>query len=51
LGEIRCEIAEADEPREIRPADTFPLRECRKGNAFAFGECGVELARPEEQLD
>jgi hypothetical protein len=25
LGKIRREIAQADESREIRPADTFPL--------------------------
>ena len=51
LGDIRREIAEADEAREVRPADTFPLGECRKGNAFACGECRVEPARSEEQLD
>jgi hypothetical protein len=51
LCDIRREIAEADQPREIGPADTFPLGECGKRNAFAVGECRVELARPEEQLD
>jgi hypothetical protein len=51
LGDIRREIAEADEPREIGPADPFPLGECGKRNAFALGECRVEPARPEEQLD
>ena len=40
-----------DEPREIGPADPFPLGECGKGNAFALGECRVEPARPEKQLD
>jgi hypothetical protein len=29
LGDIRREIAEADEPREIGPADTFALGKCR----------------------
>ena len=44
LGKIRREIAEADKSSEIGPADTFPLGECRKGNAFAVGECRVEPA-------
>ena len=51
MCDIRREIAEGDQPSEIGPADTFPLGECRRGNAFAFGECRVEPARPEEQLD
>src|SRR6478672_4169547 len=51
LGNIRGEIAEADEPREIRAADPFPLGEYSKRNAFAIDECRVEPARPEEQLD
>ena len=42
LGDIRREIAEADEPCEIGPADPFPLRECGKVDAFALGECRVE---------
>ena len=42
LGDIRREIAEADEPCEIGPADPFALRECGKGDAFALGECRVE---------
>ena len=51
LGDIRREIAEADEPREIGPADPFPLGEYSKRNAFALGECRVEPARSEEQPD
>src|ERR1700730_3838345 len=51
LSDIRREIAEADEPREIGPADPFPVGECGKRNTFALGECRVEAARPEEQLD
>jgi hypothetical protein len=39
LGDIRREIAEADETSEIGPADTFPLGEYSKGDAFAVGEC------------
>src|ERR1700730_6554450 len=51
LGDIRREIAEAQEPREIGPADPFPPGECGKGSAFALGEWRVEPARPEEQPD
>jgi len=51
LGKIRREIAEADESGEIGPTDTFPLGERRKRTAFALGECRIEPARPEEQLD
>jgi hypothetical protein len=47
LGDIRRKIAEADEPREIGPADPFPLSECGKRNTFALGECRVEPACPE----
>ena len=50
LGDIRREIAEADEAGEVGPADTFPLGKCSKGDAFALGECRVEPARPEKQL-
>ena len=39
LGDIRCKIAEAEEPSEIGPADSFLLGECYKGDAFALGEC------------
>src|SRR5215831_13777588 len=51
LGDIRREIAEADEAGEVGPADTFALGECSKGDAFTLGECRVEPARPEKQLD
>jgi hypothetical protein len=50
LGDIRREIAEADEAGEVGPADTFLLGKCSKGDAFALGECRVEPARPEKQL-
>ena len=46
LSDILREIAEADEPREIGPADPFPVGECGKRNTFALGECRVEAARP-----
>jgi Resolvase, N terminal domain len=44
------EIAEADEAREVGPANTFALGECSKDDAFALGECRVEPACPEKQL-
>ena len=44
LRDIRREIAETQEPREIGPTDPFPLGECGKRNAFALGECRVEPA-------
>ena len=48
LGDIRRKIAEADEPREIGPADPFPLGEYGKRNAVALDECRVEPARQEQ---
>ena len=36
LGDIRREIAEADEAGEVGPANTFALGECSKGDAFGF---------------
>src|ERR1700730_9162972 len=51
LSDIRREIAEADEPREIGPADPFPVGESSYRSTFPRGECRVEAARPEEQLD
>ena len=50
LGEIRREIAEADEAGEVGPANPFPLGECSKGDAFNLSECRVEPAGPEKQL-
>src|SRR5882672_2308871 len=50
LGDIRREIAEADEAGEVGPANTLPPGEWRKGDAFALGECRVEPARHEKQL-
>ena len=51
LGDVRGEIAEADEPREIGWAHAFPLGQYGKRHAIAVGECGIELARPDQQLD
>jgi len=50
LRDIRCEIAEADEPRKIGWAHALLLCQCGKRNAVAADERGVEPARPEEQL-
>ena len=50
LGDIRRQIAEADEPHEIG-ALPLPLGKCSKRDAFAIGECRVEPARPEQQRD
>ena len=47
FGDVRGEITEADEPREIGRADAFPLGQCGKRHAIAVEECGVEPARPD----
>src|SRR6516164_1890368 len=51
FGDVRGEIAEADEPREIGRAHPFPLGQCGKRHAVAAHECSVEPARPDQQLD
>jgi len=51
LRDVGGEIAEADQPREIRPAHAFLLGQCRKGSAGAADEGGVETMRPHQQLD
>ena len=38
LGDIRCQIAEADEAGKVGPANPFALDECSKGDGFALGE-------------
>jgi hypothetical protein len=40
-----------DEPREIGRADPLPLGQCGKRHAIAAAESGIELARPDQQLD
>ena len=45
LGDIRREIAETDEAREVGPANTFALGECSKDDAFALDECRVEVSK------
>ena len=51
LGDVRGEIAEADEPREVGWAHAFPLGQCGKRHAIAVKECSIELTRPDQQLD
>jgi hypothetical protein len=50
LGDIRGEIAEADDPSEVRPADAFALGKRGKGNAVSAEECRVEPACSGHQL-
>ena len=38
LGDVRGEIAQADDAGEIGPADPFPLGKCGKGNTIAADE-------------
>jgi len=51
LGDVRGEIAEADEPREIGWAHAFPLGQGGKRHAIAVKECSIELTRPDQQPD
>ena len=51
FGDIRGEIAEADEPREIGWAHPLPLGQCGKLLAITAHECGIEPARLDQQLD
>ena len=46
FGDVRGEIAEADEPREIRWAHPLPLGQCGKRHAIAVEECGIETGAP-----
>ena len=51
LGDVRGEIAEADDPSEIGRAHAFPLGKRSKGNVAAADEGRVKPARPDQQLD
>ena len=51
LRDVRGEMAEANEPREIGWAHAFLLGQCGKRHTVAADECGVEAARPDQQLD
>ena len=41
LGDIRGEVAEADEPGEVGRADTLPLGQRGKRQAVTADQCGV----------
>jgi len=51
VGDIRREIAEADQTSEIGQADAFALGKRNKGNVVAADERRVKPARLEQQLD
>src|SRR5215472_16236643 len=51
LGNIRGEIAETNQPREIGRADALPLGQRCKWHPVAAGEGGVEPAGSDQQLD
>src|SRR6516164_7412451 len=51
LGDVRGEITEADEPREIGWAHALALDQCGKRHAVVVDECSIEPARPDQQLD
>ena len=51
LGDVRGEIAEANEPGEIGRAHALPPGQSGKRHAIAGDECGIELARSDQQLD
>src|SRR5215831_14091884 len=51
LDDVRGEIAEADEPREIGWAHALALGQCGKRHTVAVDECGIEPARSDQQLD
>ena len=42
LRDVRSEVAEADEPREVGWTDTFLLGQCGERRPAAARECGVE---------
>ena len=51
FGDVRGEIAEADEPGEIGWAHPLPLGQCGKRLVVPAHECSVEPARLDQQLD
>src|SRR5215467_12886236 len=46
LRDVRSEVAEADQPREVGWTDTFLLGQCGKRRPAAARKCGVEAVRP-----
>src|ERR1700751_4384884 len=51
LRDVWGEIAEADEPREIRWAHALALGQRGKWRAIAVDKCGIEPARSDQQFD
>src|SRR3974377_1897780 len=51
LRDVRGEIAEADEPREVRWAHALALGQRGKWHAIVVDKCGIEPARSDQQLD
>src|SRR6516164_8106819 len=51
LRDVRGEIAEADEPREVRWAHALALGQRGKWHAIAVDECSIEPARSDQQFD
>ena len=51
LGEVRGEMTEANDPREIGRAHPSPLGEGSKGYGVAAQESGIEPARLDQQLN
>src|SRR5262252_9979849 len=49
LRDVRGEIAEADEPREIGWAHALTLDQCGKRHTVAVEEYGIEAARSDQQ--
>src|SRR6516165_3666195 len=51
LRDVRGEIAEADEPREVRWAHALTFGQRAKCPAIAVDECGIDPPRSDQQLD
>src|SRR5215472_5765608 len=51
LRDVRGEIAQTDEPREIGWAHALALDQCGKRHTVAVDKCGIEPARPDQELD
>src|SRR5215469_16909550 len=51
FGDVRSEIAEANEPREIGGAHPLPFGQYGKRNVVAVEQSGIEPARLNQQLN
>src|SRR6516164_9480851 len=51
LDDVRSEMAEAGESREIGWAHALAVGQCGKRHTVAVDECGIEPARPDQQFD